>query len=83
MTKLLPGDRVSFIQNGRRLRGVIADALQIKVRGEELELPVVRPSRRSASRPLMEQQRPPKLRWIKRSLLRKLPVKKEGGKEQQ
>ena len=76
MTKLLPGDRVSFEQNGRRLRGVVADGLCLRTRGEKLQVPVVRP--RNVRRPRVSadgDHRPieRKVRWIDRAKLRKLP----------
>jgi hypothetical protein len=74
---LMPGDRVSFVQNGRKLRGVVVEALF----SGKLELvPVQRPSERKPSCRLDHPDRPirePKTRWIKRSELRKLPVKNE------
>lgn len=73
MKKLRSGDRVSFIQNGRRLRGVVCDHIPVKARGVEYEVPVIRLQRRSATRPLMEQISTPRVRWIPRSQLRKLP----------
>jgi hypothetical protein len=71
--KLSPGDRVYFVQNGRKLRGVVADTLNLKTRGQKLQVPVVRP--RNVKRVLADSQHKsqPKVRWLDRELVRKLP----------
>jgi hypothetical protein len=77
-TKLMPGDRVMFKaeNSGRRLRGVVCDALMLKARGEELLVPVMRP-RKGRSNVAAEhpdgQVRHLMMRWVPRSKLRKLP----------
>lgn len=76
-TSLQPGDRVYFIQNERKLRGVVSDTLNLKTRGEALLVPVVRP-RKSNKAPTIHadhdgKTRELKTRWIERSKLRKLP----------
>ena len=74
--KLMPGDRVSFIENGRKLRGVVADGLMLRSRGEGLLIPVVRPSSRARVRAdHFAPYTPAKLRWLTRKEIRKLPVK--------
>lgn len=76
--KLAPGDRISFVQNGRKLRGVVADTLNLKVRVEELLIPVVRPRngvKHVTAHLDHAQQRHLKTRWIQRCKLRKLPSK--------
>lgn len=77
---LVAGDRVVFENPGkdgkvRKLRGVVADTMNIKSRGEELLVPVVRPrnSKRCRADDLGRKVKPPKLRWIERSKVRKLP----------
>lgn len=73
-TKLIPGDRVYFIQKGRKLRAVVTDSLSMKTRGKELEVPVVRPmNRKKATCKADNLYAALKIRWIKRSELRKLP----------
>lgn len=73
----MPGDRVYFIQNDRKLRGVVSDTLSLKSRGEELLVPVVRP--RKSSKPETchadhsAKPRELKTRWLARSAVRKLP----------
>lgn len=81
-TELIPGDRVSFEQNGRKLRGVITDYLDLKTRGEERCYPVVRPMRRKHERIGADRVTTEggvmtpgqKVRWLPRSKLRKLPT---------
>lgn len=75
-SKLLPGDRVIFEQNGRNLKGVVADALMMKSKGEPLMIPVIRPAIRK--RPRIKADKADKadnqkLRWLPRKSLRKLP----------
>lgn len=79
MQKLLPGTRVYFIQNGRKLRGIVAETLHLKARGEPLAIPVIRPFNRknvlcNADRGGGES--PLKLRWLPRNEVRKLPEPK-------
>lgn len=76
--QLLPGDRCYFLQNGRKLRGMVSDTLSLKTRGEELLVPIVRP-RKTNRKPVCnadhDGQKPHQLktRWLKRSDVRKLP----------
>lgn len=78
MTILKPGDKIYFRgKTGMKLRGVVVDSLGLKVRGEELLVPVQRP-RRSVKASVMSDHehrtiREIKTRWLKRSELRKLP----------
>jgi hypothetical protein len=77
MTKLYPGDRVVFDQNDRKLKGVVADGLNLRARGEKLLIPVIRPRRTNRVKAdQIDQHRVlrPRVRWIERSLLRKLPA---------
>lgn len=72
--KLAPGDRCYFIQNGRKLRGVVADNLALKARGEPRLIPFIRP--RNAGKAHLDRHgaaRRQKLRWLERKQLRKLP----------
>lgn len=71
-SKLLPGDRVYFVQNGRKLRAVVGDSLPLKVRREELKVPVTRPRRVNRCHADLGPKRL-RVRWIERSKLRKLP----------
>lgn len=72
---LKPGDKVYFLSpKNRKLRGEVADNLSLKTRGEELEYPVIRPSKRKAKPKIDGHTKPLKVRWIKRSDLHKLPV---------
>lgn len=77
-TALKPGDRVYFVsQSGLKLRGVVADALGLKTRGEELLVPIQRPRNvRRETCPADRGDHHPselKTRWLKRSEVRKLP----------
>lgn len=66
---LLAGTRVSFVQNGRNLKGIVADYLDT---GEEDPLiPVVRPMNRKTPIVNADCNKPRnlKLRWILRSKL--------------
>lgn len=71
--KLLPGDVCYFIQNKRKLRCVVTDYLAMKSRGEALLVPVVRPQNRKAAKCAVDGEAKLKVRWIKRTELRKLP----------
>lgn len=71
--ELIAGDRVSFLQNGRKLRGVVADYMGMKARGEELEVPIIRPRKRKIATAAVDGHPKLKIRWVKRTLLRKLP----------
>jgi hypothetical protein len=80
MIKLKPGDKVYFIQNDRKLRGEVADTLSLKSRGEVLRVPVIRRFNRknifcNADRPTGSRVEP-KVRWLLRTDLRKLPEPK-------
>lgn len=87
---LAPGDRVKFPSKSGllMLRGVVADALVMKVRGEELLVPVSRTINRHKAACAADRKdheiSPPQVRWIPRSRVRKLPPKAEkevtGGK---
>ena len=75
---LNPGDRAYFISaNGRKLRCEVADTLNLKSRGEEMWVPIIRPAKRKKNRCNLDSPndriQPPKIRWIERSKLRKLP----------
>lgn len=78
-TKLIPGDRVYFVQKGRKLRGVVSDTLSLKTRREELLVPVVRPraSKKVSCNADMVGRKTAhdlKTRWLPRSEVRKLPA---------
>ena len=80
--KLKPGDKIQFTQNNRNLRGEVADTLNLKTRGEELFIPVIRPFNRkniqcNADRLDGSRDAKLKVRWIPRKLVRKLPEFKE------
>lgn len=73
-TELQHGDRVSFVQNGRKLRGVVGETMNLKAHGEKLLVPVTRPQNRKTTT-VKADDKPTKVkvRWIERHLLRKLP----------
>jgi len=75
------GDRVYFLQNGRKLRGVVVhDTLCLRSRGEEEEIGVIRLFKSKKARCFGDlpdhYRRQPRVRWIPRSEVRKLPGKK-------
>lgn len=74
--KLMPGDLVSFIHNGRKLRGVVADNLSLRTRGEALLIPITRPrnTKRCRADSLDAKRKPAKVRWLPRKEVRKLPT---------
>ncbi len=75
-TTLLPGDPVVFVsESGLKLRGVVSDTLGLKVRGEALLVPVIRPRKGKATcfADHDGRERQLKTRWLERSRLRKLP----------
>ena len=65
MIPLLPGDRCYLLVNGRRLRGVVGDHLQLSTRGQ------------SGKAAMVPFQRGKTVRWVPRGELRKLPDKRE------
>lgn len=75
---LNPGDRVQFIQNGRRLKFIVDENfMDLRTRGEDTQIPLrrlikTRKNTCNIDRP-SQSAKPPKVRWIARSLLRKLP----------
>lgn len=72
--KLISGDRVYFISaKGRKLRCRVVDTMNLKARGEEIMVPVVREINRKPRLRLDGVTRGPLIRWFKRSALRKLP----------
>lgn len=85
-TKLLPGDPVQWDHpvkvKGKEdriihLRGIIADHLNLKTRGEKQLYPVVRPRNRKTVMVQADNDMKPfklKTRWMERSKLRKLPT---------
>lgn len=81
--KLIPGDKVYFIQKGRKLRGIVSDTLSLKTRGEEVLVPISRPRRSSKPATCMADSghtpREINTRWLPRSKVRKLPSD-PGGK---
>jgi hypothetical protein len=79
--KLKPGDLVYFVSKGRKLRGVVADNLSLKARGEPLLIPVARPrntKRVKADSLDQHQYHPQKIRWLPRKEVRKLPDAANG-----
>ncbi len=72
-TKLNPGDKISFVQNGRILRGIIADNLTLRTKGEPLLIPIIRPRSKKISADTPGKTIQPKVRWLERKLIRKLP----------
>lgn len=76
MTRLCPGDRVSFLSpKGRKLRGTVVESMELRARKTELLVPVVRTFNRRRQTCQAEIPVQPRVRWIERSKLRKLPVK--------
>lgn len=84
MKKLKPGDHVHYLSAaGRKLRGVVADALPFpRRRGEPELVPVMRPrngvvrkcNADNITQPTLYQAHSNlKVKWINRNLLRKLP----------
>jgi hypothetical protein len=70
--KLSPGDHFYIEQNGRKLRGIVADFLPMK-HGRKTMIPFVRP--RNTKRVVADSpnHKPIKCRWLERKLVRKLP----------
>lgn len=82
---LRPGDLCYFVQKERRLRCQVVDSLlsafpKMRNRGEPVLVPVTRTIRKTVNHLGLEAPgqaiREPKIRWIDRKLLRKLPPKK-------
>lgn len=77
-SKLTAGDRVSFQSptSDRRLRATVIDSLDLTVRGQERLIPVQRFINRRNPKIQLDQHKPigGKVRWLKRSELRKLPA---------
>lgn len=83
-TPLQPGDPCHFLQTSkkdgktRKLRCTVIESLQMKTRGEEPLIPVVRTINRTKATPAIDRKDrkvpQPRILWIKRSLLRKLPT---------
>lgn len=76
MTKLKPGDRVSYLSpsgSGRKLRAVVIPSLEFRGRGEELLVPVQRHFNRKRKLCAADGHGETKTHWKKRSELRKLP----------
>jgi hypothetical protein len=79
---LRPGDRCYFVSaTGLRLRcTVVEDALPLRTRGEIQSVPVIRSIERKGNRCVLDHGRgsinPPRIRWVPRDELRKLPKRK-------
>ena len=76
-TRLQPGDRVSFKSptSNRRLKGTVVESLDLRIRGQEIQIPVRRFINRKNPKIQLDQNAPigGMERWFKRSELRKLP----------
>ena len=76
MSKLKQGDRVYFLSpTGRKLRAKVVDSLDIKARGSDLLVPVVRIFNRKHPHCAADRHVEPRIRWFDRKDLRKLPPK--------
>lgn len=77
---LTPGDRCIYQKDkdSLKLRCVVAESLGMKTRGEEQLIPVVRIINRKKATPAIDRHDhkvpQPRIRWVMRSLLRKLPT---------
>jgi len=70
MSDLMPGDPIYFVQNKRKLSGIVADTLNIPTDGEELLVPVIRPINRKTPLVMADRENREiklKTRWLKRS----------------
>lgn len=77
-TELQPGDRVQFLsKKGLKLRCLVIESLGLKARAEDELIPVIRDIKRKVNKTRLDDPaskiKEQKIRWIKRSELRKLP----------